>query len=558
MKNLLFCLLLLCFPTLLQAQEESDRYRYFSLEAQRMMTQQRYDVALGLWQHCLAIAPDAPSALYGLSQCFQALRQPAEELSLLQRAVRLDPDNYWYAHALCSHYVSRDSVALAIRQCLDMTRRFPLRSEPFYALFDLYNRSGDYAGALRTLDTLEVRVGKTEPVTMEKLRCALRLGDKERALREVEGLVEQYPAEMRYQVILGDVCMQQGDSLRALRLYRDALRQEPDQPQARLSLASWQEMRGDTDAYVRQLDTLFCNHRVEVDDKLELMRRFAVAHERDSLRVLPLLECLSRQEPDDKGCAELHAQYLLTRGMRTQAVPVLQRLLLIDPTHTAARMTLLGEAVRTQDQEEVIRLCRGGVEASPEVLEFYFYLAVSYMGTDRDAEAVRVARQALEQPTDSENDRSLVSDLYGLIGDASHSLGARDDCYEAYRKALEYNPDNMSVLNNYAYYLSEERRDLDHAEEMSHKTVQAEPDNATYLDTYAWILYLKGDYTQARIYMDQAMQAGGEESEVLQEHCGDIYYALGLRDEALRYWQKSLQMGNESPALLRKIKRKKL
>ena len=63
-------------------------------------------------------------------------------------------------------------------------------------------------------------------------------------------------------------------------------------------------------------------------------------------------------------------------------------------------------------------------------------------------------------------------------------------------EVLKINPNDILVLNNYAYYLSVERRDLDKAEEMSYKTVKAEPNNATYLDTYAWILFEKGNYAE--------------------------------------------------------------
>ena len=43
-------------------------------------------------------------------------------------------------------------------------------------------------------------------------------------------------------------------------------------------------------------------------------------------------------------------------------------------------------------------------------------------------------------------------------------------------------------------------KDLDKAEEMSYKTVKAEPNNSTYLDTYAWILFVKGNYAEARLF----------------------------------------------------------
>ena len=92
---------------------------------------------------------------------------------------------------------------------------------------------------------------------------------------------------------------------------------------------------------------------------------------------------------------------------------------------------------------------------------------------------------------------------------------------------------------------------------MSYKTVKAEPNNSTYLDTYAWILFEKGNYAEARIYIDNAMKYDGEKSDVIVEHCGDIYFMTGDVESALKYWKKALEMGSESKTLKQKIEKKK-
>ena len=64
----------------------------------------------------------------------------------------------------------------------------------------------------------------------------------------------------------------------------------------------------------------------------------------------------------------------------------------------------------------------------------------------------------------------------------------------------------MLCLNNYAYFLSLDAKDLKKAEKMSYRSITAEPNNSTYLDTYAWILYQQGRYEEARIYIEQALK----------------------------------------------------
>ena len=205
---------------------------------------------------------------------------------------------------------------------------------------------------------------------------------------------------------------------------------------------------------------------------------------------------------------------------------------------------------------DVIDLCEAGVETNPEMLEFYFYLAIAYNQAERTDDVISICQKALTQIT-ADSKKEVVSDFYSILGDAYHTKDLNTEAYAAYDSALVYNPSNIGALNNYAYYLSVERRNLDKAEEMSYKTVKAEPDNATYLDTYAWILFEKGNYAEARLYIDNAMKSDGGKSDVIVEHCGDIYYMTGDVDKALEYWNQALKIGSKSKTLQEKIRKKK-
>jgi Tfp pilus assembly protein PilF len=102
---------------------------------------------------------------------------------------------------------------------------------------------------------------------------------------------------------------------------------------------------------------------------------------------------------------------------------------------------------------------------------------------------------------------------------------------------------------------------LDTAEAMSFKTVKAEPKNATYLDTYAWILLMQKRYSEAKIYIDQALQNMGDAdapgNEVIIEHAGDIYALNKEMEQALSFWRDAQQKKPEDQVLQKKIKQKK-
>lgn len=539
--------------------DQQREYDYSFLEAARLKVLKKYDAAFDMLRHCLSINPNASSALYEIAQYYIFLKQVSRGEAYLEKAVANDPDNFWYSQGLANLYRQEDETEKATALLEEMAARFSDKLDPLYNLLEIYNRQEAYDKVIGILNKLEERTGKNEQLSMEKFRIYLQKKDTKSAFREIESLVAEYPMDTRYQVMLGDVYMQNGKKDEACQIYQKVLKEEPENAAAMYSLASYYEATGQKDLYERQLDRLLLDKKVASDTKLNVMRQFIVQNEqnsKDSTRVITLFNRIMEQDPDDEQLPMLYAQYLLSKGMNKESLPVLRRVLDIDPTNTAARMMLLGEAVRKEDYEDVTHLCEAGIEANPEMLEFYFYLAIAYNQADRTNDALAVCRKALEHVT-GDSKKEVISDFYAIIGDACHTKKQNKEAYAAYDSALVYNPSNIIVLNNYAYYLSVERRNLDKAEEMSYKTVKAEPGNSTYLDTYAWILFEKGNYAEARLYIDDAMKSGGDKSDVIVEHCGDIYYRTGDVDGALKYWKQALKMGNKSKTLKLKIEKKK-
>ena len=134
-------------------------------------------------------------------------------------------------------------------------------------------------------------------------------------------------------------------------------------------------------------------------------------------------------------------------------------------------------------------------------------------------------------------------------------MGNKAQSFAAYDSCLQWKPDDVVTLNNYAYYLGEEGVSLKKAEEMSAKAVKAEPKNATYLDTYAWVLYKQKRYAEAKIYIDMALKftADSTNDATLREHAGDIYVGLKNYTSAVEFYKQALQQGGDIKTLNRKI-----
>lgn len=85
-----------------------------------------------------------------------------------------------------------------------------------------------------------------------------------------------------------------------------------------------------------------------------------------------------------------------------------------------------------------------------------------------------------------------------------------------YERMIQLNPDNLTVLNNYAYFLAITGGDLNKAEQMSAQTIREEPNNSVYLDTYGWIMHLQGKNELALFYLNRAQQNATHEKVIAE------------------------------------------
>ena len=527
--------------------EQRRKFDYYFLEALRLKEKGELDAALDMYSHCLEIDSQSAAVQYEMAQFYMFLGQAQKGEAFLRKAVSLEPDNYWYKQTLASHFRKRGENEQAIGVIEDIAARFPSRLEPLMELVDLYARQENYQKVVHTLDRLEKLDGKSEQVSMEKFRMYLQMGDLERAFSEIESLAKEYPYEMRYLNILGDVYLENGRSEEAYDIFQKVLKEEPGYTPAMLSLVSFYEKTGQDSLYRVQLDSVLLNQKVESEMKVNIMRQLIARSERedkDSTKITSLFDAILEQEQPNADVAMLAAQYLLSKKMDDKATSVLHKIVEIEPENKPAHLQLLSFAISKNDLDEVVRICTPAVEYMPEALEFYYYMGLAHYQKERNDEALKVFEKGVRQ-VNEQSDKTLVSDFYAIMGDIYHAKKMDVEAYAAYDSALVYKEDNIGVLNNYAYYLSVERKNLDKAEEMSYRTVKAEPKNGTYLDTYAWILFEKGKYAEARIYIDQALQHGGTESSVVVEHCGDIYFHCGETDKAVEYWKQAEEVSKK-------------
>lgn len=554
------CLLTILFGWVspLGAAEGRDarqrKFDYFFLEGLNLKAEGKFDAAFDAFSYCLAIDSVAAPVLYELSSFYIQMNRPEKAVDMLRRAVATDHDNFTYRMALASLSRNMGMYGEAAEAYEKLVEDFPEKAELNYYLADALTQEGEIGRAIDAYNALESSVGMSEAISMQKYKLYNQLGQQDAAFEEVEKLAKKYPMEARYPIILGDLYLEKNDTVKARSYYDKAHETDPDNPYYIVSMANYYEVTGNKEAAEAEILDALANEKLDVETKVAILSRYILGLQQShkgTESANALFETLLEQHPEDTDLKQMYGSLLITQGKTDEARFQFQLVTEMEPDNASAWQQLLNLALRTEDIEEVVRICTKCKELFPDAPEYYFYLGIAYYRQDKYREALDTYYAGIDI-IPAENPK-LKSDFYGQIGDIYYQMNRLDQTYKAYDEALKYNDNNIVVLNNYAYFLSLDKKDLKKAERMSAQCIKIEPDNATYLDTYAWIFFVQGNYTLAKIYIESAIEKDTTKSAELMDHYGDILFMTGDKDGAVSRWKKALEMGKESETLNRKI-----
>ncbi len=544
------------------SHNDSLRFKVFYLEAIKQQVDGNYDAAYNILSHCLEINPGAAEAYFMLSLYDGILRGDSAALADMETAASLNPENDIYLERLGTEYLRTRNLMEAVAAYEKLSRNRPDRSDILDILIQLYGQGKDHDKTLDAILRLEALEGSSEETALAKMRVYSMQGRKDDELKALDDLCAQHPYDMGYRVMMGNWLLQNGKADEAYGEYLHALEQDPENASAQMSLIDYFKKVGDAERADSIQEVLLLNPRTPTESKVLLMRMAVTDSESaggDSTRVLGMFRKIVSQPQETADLVELYASYMVLKGMPQDSINAAYRMVLgIEPDNVTARLRLIQDAWSRQDFAQVEAMSAQAVDYNPEELVFHYFLGLAHVQQDDDDKAIEALRRGVGMADEDESDGQLVSDLYALLGDLLHGKGLSREAYAAYESSLEWNDENVSCLNNYAYYLSEEDVDLPKAERMSYRTIQAEPSNSTYLDTFAWILFKQGRYPEALQYIDMAVDNDSTGSAIIMEHAGDIHAASGDTDGAVERWLKALEMGPDDEATLgRKIKQGK-
>lgn len=534
--------------------EQQRKFDYFYYEAANLKNAGKYDAAYDLFSYCLSLDTASSPVLYELAMFQLQRNRPEKAVEMLKSAVAHSDDNFTYRMTLAGLYRNLGMYGEASDSYEELVKRYPDKSELNYYLADALTQEGEIGAAIDAYNVLESTMGMNETLSLQKFKLYQTLKQPDKAFEEIEKLANKYPMNARYRLLMGDLHLENEETEKALACYQQAHEIDPDDPRYIVSMANYYDQTGNKEAAEQEIRDALVNEKLDVETKVGILSRYIQRlqqTQQDFDKANSLFQTLLDQHPEDTELKLMYGSLLMAQKKEDEAKFQFQLVTEMDPSNEAAWQQLLNMALKREDIPEVIRICTKCKEVFPESPEYYFYLGIGYYMQEKYQESLDTYYAGLK--IIPEENGVVKSNFYGQIGDLYYQMKKMDEAYKAYDEALKYNENNAPVLNNYSYFLTLDKKDLKKAERMAAQCIKLEPDNATYLDTYAWVFFVQGNYTLAKIYIENALSKDTTNSAELVDHYGDILYMSGEKDKALEQWKKAKEMGKDTDVLKQKI-----
>ena len=170
----------------------------------------------------------------------------------------------------------------------------------------------------------------------------------------------------------------------------------------------------------------------------------------------------------------------------------------------------------------------------PNSWRLYGYLLTK---NKKYSEAVEVLKKALEF---SPKDVGLLFD----IAAAQERSGNYKKAEYYFMKVMELDPKNAAAANYLGYLWADLNIKLEKAKKLIEIALKSDPKNPAFLDSYGWVLFRMGNLEESEKYILSSME-NLYDDPVAYEHIGDIYRAQKRYEEAVKAYEKCVELGSE-------------
>jgi tetratricopeptide (TPR) repeat protein len=540
---------------------------FYFTEGEKFYILEDFAKALIYYQKAIESNPENGTIHYKIAEVLSRSNKPDDLIKAsvsIETALRFDRSNKYFYLSAATIYNSLARFDKAAEAYEQMIREIRNTDEYLYELAAVYQYGNRPEQAIETYDRAEKVFGVNEISSVQKIRLFLEAGKNKEAMEEGEKLIRTFPSDEKFVMAFTEVLSQKGLQDQAIGYLEKFVAENNDAANAKMLLAGFYRDKGAELKARPLLLQLFADENVDLSSKLIMLGAYnaelnynktnALSDPAKEAFALSLLDSLRKQNSTEPAVHIIGGDLFLSTGKLRDAQREYQIASESDEVNFEVWENLLYLDIQLEYFDLAISHADKALEIFPNQAMVHYFSGFAHLRKRHFPESIFAFEQAKKL---SVNNSAFSAEINAMLGDAYHAIKDYAKADKAFEDALQVNPENSAVLNNYSYYLAVRKENLEKAEKMAALLVKNNPDNPAFLDTYAWVLFTREKFKEARKAIEKAISSGKANATHF-EHYGDILYKLGDVDAAVMQWEKARGLNAKSENLTKKIANRKI
>lgn len=539
----------------LKAGKEYDisAFNYLYVEAIRMKLMGNLGDALEDFGQCIILNPKSDATYYEMAQIVLSNGDLANGKKYIKKACEIEPGNFWYNMLLANIYNQQNNLDSAIICYERVIKAYPDKEDLQVSLAKLYSQNKNYDKARNILNRLDDKYGPNESTTLSLVESLIAEGKYQEAHDRLQQLLDLNPDDIVFNGYLAQIYRSEGKPEKAKEVYNQLIERNPDNPAIQMSLCDFLLSEKDYGELFDLLNSVLISSKITREEKISLIAE--LIDNQDIIRAYGhqmeiAIMVLEAAYKDDDVVILLRPEFLQKEKKNEEAASRLEEIIKFKTENYFAWEKLL---LVYYDLKNFTMLQERGEECATKfnrsVIAKMLY-ATGAMENGNYSIAMEELRKADILAGDN---KELKLQIITMRADIQYRMKNYSEAFKEFEEALKMNNSDLTVMNNYAYYLAEQNMQLKYAEQMAKTVIEKEKNNETFLDTYAWVLYKRGKTREALKIMEKIIGSGEKEDAEYCEHYGYILKKMGKCGEAVKYWKKAVLMDRTKTNLIKEI-----
>ena len=504
---------------------------FFSFSEFRMLgAEERWDEAIAALERAIRFDPESEYLQLILSRAYLHRQQPERAAAILDALLAKNPENATGHELMGDVFSVQKQYPLAVDHFRRAAELKPESAVLSLRLAVALTRMEQSTEAIALLESLLEKHPEADLARLALARLYLGEKDQDKAFSAYRQLLEQQPDELSVVLEFGKL-LEQENSAAALELYQSFIVRNPRAAAVRQRLAQYFLQQNQLDAALVQLKAIqqqFPDNQKNLSQiGLILLEQKKWIEAENTFRLL-------LQSDNGKGDSRYFLSMSLSeQGKIAEAIAVLEPLSKDSPIYTESALQLAYLYKRLNQNDHAILILQELLTQGTERKDLYYYLVVFLDDSGDYARALDIALAGVEKyPED-------VQLLYQL-GAIYEKLGQHQAATGTMEKILSLDDAHPDALNFLAYGQAENGVDLELALSRAERALALKP-SGYIVDTLGWVYFKLGRYPESREQLEKAVKLHPEDA-VIQEHLGDLYRAMNLRQESESAYREALKL----------------